>query len=447
MKKIIIPTVIFIISLFVVVNFSFAGAKKAEKAPAGKAEKVKLLVWWWGEGDTPGSEAWLKEVAGKFMKENPQITVELVEQSMDQLVPAWQAAVAAQKGADIQFFWTGIWCLEDVWKGDLEDLTKWIPQSEMDHWLATEGVSYQGKPWLVPWYQVQIVMLYNKQLFKKAGLDPKRPPATLEEFTADCKALKKAGIIPLSLGFKDGWGAEWLYSIIPPAQFDSINEIKLAATKPGSYLTARHKDWLVKLHELYTQGFINDTVMSLDFFQGRELFLQGKSGFGMATNGQSIQWIEQMGGRDVADIMRIPVMGPGKMAGKQNTQIQAFGIPTFAENKKEAAEFLIFMHRAENQNRWYEITKMFPADDRFDKNIISNPIERDYYAYFEKENIPYFGIYLPVLVNTEGVYAAGQMVVSGSSPDEAAALIEEKAEKWREVDPEGVENFKKWAME
>jgi len=98
MKKILIVLVILGISLSVIGTTSFAGSKKAEK--------VNLLVWWWGEGDTPGSEAWLKEVAGKFMKENPQITVELVEQSMDQLVPAWQAAVAAQKGADIQFFWT-----------------------------------------------------------------------------------------------------------------------------------------------------------------------------------------------------------------------------------------------------------------------------------------------------------------------------------------------------
>ena len=37
------------------------------------------------------------------------------------------------------------------------------------------------------------VMLYNKDLFKKAGLDPEKAPTTLEEFAADARAVNKLG--------------------------------------------------------------------------------------------------------------------------------------------------------------------------------------------------------------------------------------------------------------
>jgi hypothetical protein len=39
------------------------------------------------------------------------------------------------------------------------------------------------------------------------------------------------------------------------------------------------------------------------------------------------------------------------------------------------------------------------------------------------------------------------MIFSGSTPDEAAAKIEETAEKWRSVDPDGVEDFTDWASQ
>ena len=46
------------------------------------------------------------------------------------------------------------------------------------------------------------VLYYNKDAFKKAGLDPNTPPKTWDEVRADAKKLKAAG---LSCGFTTGW--------------------------------------------------------------------------------------------------------------------------------------------------------------------------------------------------------------------------------------------------
>ena len=51
------------------------------------------------------------------------------------------------------------------------------------------------------------------------------------------------------------------------------------------------------------------------------------------------------------------------------------------------------------------------------------------------------------MVDIEGSYAAGQLIFSGGTVDEAAQLVEDSAEKWRETDPEGLEQFKEWSKE
>ena len=466
MKRILAFTVIVVVIISMVSVFSFTGCKKetaettaaqtevtteetsaettAAETTAG-AESITLKLVWSNEGDTPGGGKWFAEMAEKFNQENPNITVEVAEHTLDQLMPSWQAAVEAQLGVDIQFFWGGVWNLEDVWAGNLEDITTLIPEEEWQHWTNKDDVSFQGRPWIAPWFNFALpAMVYNKELFKQAGLDPEKPPKTWDEFLADCEALKKAGITGFAFGLKDAWGAEPVWSMLGPATIDNINEIKLAATQEGAFLTDKHKDWLVKLYELYTKGYLLEEIMSVDYIPGRDLFFDGTVGFGQIASNR-LDDVEKMSGGGVANFMPIPVFGPGKLSGKENTQTQSFGIPTFSQHKKEAADFIMFMHRPENLTRLYEMTNVFPSDDRFDASVLSTVIEKDYWKYYSVDPVPYFGVYAPTMVIGEGIYIAAQMVCSGNTPDEAAAYIEEIAAKWREMNPKMIENFQNWA--
>ncbi len=71
-----------------------------------------------------------------------------------------------------------------------------------------EGNAYEVKPdtfWGVPISVMNIQIYYNKQLFKKAGLDPEKPPATWDEFLEAGDQLNRAGIPPFLVGFGDLW--------------------------------------------------------------------------------------------------------------------------------------------------------------------------------------------------------------------------------------------------
>lgn len=426
-----------------------SGCQGKEKAEDGSGGKTELTLWWWGEEDVPGSKAWLEETVDAYEKENPDIKIEMVQQTSDQLIPAWETSVQSGKGADIQFFWTGTYTLMYVWDEEnrsLADLTELIPEDEMEHWMGTEGISWDGQPWAVPWYQVSIIMLYNKEIFAQAGLDAENPPASWEEFKDACEKLKGSGVIPFEIGgMKDGFDSPWLYATIGTSAHDSVQEFVSAAVEEGSFTEDSHTLLLERLKELNDSGYINPLTMSNDFPSGRESFLRGESAMGLVTNGQGMQWIEEMGGDEKVGVMRIPEFSDGDMAGKQNVQSQAFGIPEFSQHKEEAADFLVFTHQPQQLKRFYELTRNFPADDRFDPDSLQLEGEKFLWDYMLEDSTIYPSLYIPTMVNSQGNYAAAQMVLSGKTAKEAAEQIENTAKEWRQMSPDEYDNFVKWS--
>ena len=85
-----------------------------------------------------------------------------------------------------------------------------------------------GKLWAMPQYLLGIPFVWNKAMFKKAGLNPNKGPKTWAEFLADAKKLKAAGLTPFGMGNKDGYGGAWFFSLIGKQNLNSIDELKAA---------------------------------------------------------------------------------------------------------------------------------------------------------------------------------------------------------------------------
>lgn len=66
--------------------------------------------------------------------------------------------------------------------------------------------SVTGKLVPMPFNSSTPVLYYNKDAFRKAGLDPNQPPKTWDEVAADAQKLKASG---MSCGFSTGWQA-WI---------------------------------------------------------------------------------------------------------------------------------------------------------------------------------------------------------------------------------------------
>jgi multiple sugar transport system substrate-binding protein len=84
-----------------------------------------------------------------------------------------------------------------------------------------------GGLYYLPWNATTTMMIYNKQLFKEAGLNPNKPPVTFAEYLADAKKI--SSLPPRSNGDKvygnifwnDAltWGG-WYWSMLAPIYYN-----------------------------------------------------------------------------------------------------------------------------------------------------------------------------------------------------------------------------------
>jgi len=110
--------------------------------------------------------------------------------------------------------------------------------------------SYGVKPGFygVPIDVMTIEMLYNKKLFKKAGLNPAAPPKTWEEFLAAIEKLKAAGIE----GLVSGWSEIWMIDCFASNYaFNIMGEAKVLATIKGK-IPYTNPDW-IKVFDLFRE--------------------------------------------------------------------------------------------------------------------------------------------------------------------------------------------------
>lgn len=409
------------------------------------AQNQVLRVWWWGEADVPGSRQFLEQAAREFESANPGVKVELVEQTSEQLYPAFRAAAEAGSGPDIQFLFSGSWLLEDVWRGNLEPLDKYFTKQEIDNWQMKEAYTYGGKVWAMPWYSMSVVMVYNKTLFSKAGLNPDLPPKTWDEFLQACQKLKAAGIVPIGYGVKSPWSTSWLSALFMLEEFDNVDQVKELAVQEGGFLRPQVVRFYERIAELVKRGYFNDTVMSLDYSQARDEFLRGNAAMSVASSADLKNIMSEMK-NDKVWVMRTPTYGTGHLKGGLVTQVQLFTIPSFAKNKQLAVKFLRFLQSEKQLKKYYDITSAFPANKAFKREWLVRDIDRFIYDWMSKAAGPYVDLFMPPMIGDEGLYPSIQNVFGGSmNPDKATKYLEQVAKRWRMLNSEQVKNYEKWA--
>jgi multiple sugar transport system substrate-binding protein len=414
-----------------------------EKPAGGAAASVKLVVWWWGEQEAPGAKKWLDDTTAKYRETHPDVTFETVLQSTDTLVPAFQAAAAARQGPDIQYFWGGIWTLENAWNGALIPVDELFPAEEVAHWVNRSERQFDGKLWGVPWYLSGNPLVYNPKLLEKAGVDP-QAVKTWDDLQAACAKLKASGVIPISGGLKDGWFGGWLFSLLGRQQADDEKEFLAAAVRPGAFCEPKFSEWWERLQKMKDAGYWNSDINSIDYQQGQDLFVRGKAAMIFGNDTFLKGWAKDLGWENLG-VMLVPAFGKGKLAATYTVTAQGWGITSWSKHPREAADFLRFMHSPERLNAWYAETGVLPADDRLDVTGIQQPAIRQIYDWDLNRRGPNLENFIPTLMDEQANFAGAQLLFAGKkTPAELAQLTENVLAKWREQNPQAVKHFHAW---
>lgn len=474
MKKILLMVTVVSIAILMIATFSLAGCKTAATettaaettaaeataettvaetaaAETTSGEPVKLVIWWWGEQEAPGLEKFMQESTAMYTKEHPNVTFELVLQSTESLVEAFRAAGAAGEGPDIQYFWGGIYTIEDAWNGYIVPISDYISEEEINHVFTKNEQMMGGKIWGLPWYMVPMVLGYNKDIFTQAGLDPEKPPKTWTELMTACAAIKKAGFSPFELGNQEGiqggwmqgWlGGQWMGGKTP-------RDFMAPALGKASYTDPKYATWWKYFGQLRDNGYLNNDYESIQLYQGMEEFMAGKGAISFGVLSSGVSWINAMGA-DKVGFMSAPIVEEAGGGWAQPDMIdvssQTLGITSWSKNKEVAADFIVFLHSAERMNAMYLASGAPPCDDRFDQSLLKTEQEKwafkqvtDGNWFYHNEN------YLPVKVNVDGNYVVAQQFIDENlKPEEAAKRVDDVAKLYRETEPDRLKQMIEW---
>ena len=420
-----------------------AARPTARSAHQDSSANVNLTMWWWGEQEAAGAKNWLAQTIKLYEKKHPTVSIKTVLQTTDGLIPAFKAAAAAKKGPDIQYFWGGIWSLDDAWLGNTKPVSDYIPKSELRHYLNAKEDTYAGKVWTAPWYvQPSFPVLYRKDVLAKAGV---KVPTTWAALLKSCDALNEKGITPIAGGIKDGWFGGWLYSIIGAQGISSISDVLDATTGKQKFTDPKHAAWWTRLQEMRDHKCWNDDINSLELYQGQQRWAQGKAAMTVAAGSDVKKFVQQVGVAK-AGVMAMPKWGKGPYAGRLGSTSQTVGITAWTKYPKESADFIMFMHTPGRMAAWFNTTGAFPADDRFNTKLIKLPQQKILFNLV-KNGAPYLENFIPTELDSKANFAESQLLLGGSiDAKEAAAATEKIAQRIRLTQRKQMANFKIWAQ-
>ena len=130
----------------------------------------------------------------EFERRNPGVKIEEIATAFDQTLNQITVAVLGGNAPDVMIV-NPIWLAQLDAIGALENLEPYVPAEELKLFPrhVLDDLSINGTVRALALNAGPIMMIYNRDLMKAAGLDPDRPPQTWPEFVS---AVKKICALP-----------------------------------------------------------------------------------------------------------------------------------------------------------------------------------------------------------------------------------------------------------
>jgi sn-glycerol 3-phosphate transport system substrate-binding protein len=222
----------------------------------------------------------IDQFAADFEKENPGIKVKPIYSGsyQESITKALTAVKSNDAPTTSVLLSTDMYTLID--EEAIVPFDPLIKTPEDEAWLKgfypafMENSQTGGKTWGIPFQRSTIVLYYNKEMFKDAGLDPTRPPATWKEMAEYAQKLTKRD----ASGKVTQWGVQIPASGFPYWLFQGLtteNDVQLmnaAGTetyydKPAVIEALQYWMDLTSRYKVHPEGIVEWGTTPKDFFE------------------------------------------------------------------------------------------------------------------------------------------------------------------------------------
>lgn len=238
--------------------------------------------------------------------------------------------------------------LADVAKLDPEVAKEYVPGAWEQFKLPGKGDSV----FAYPWYVTPEILTYNRDLFEKAGLDPAKPPTSVEQFFdyAEQIAAKSGGKYSAFMADPKGrLPGDWQKMGVP-----ILNEKQDQFT----FDTDKAVAWVERMKDLYAKGAMpKESLLKQDDIS--QLYGGGKLVFGPGSPG-FVKDIKQNAPQIYAETVVANAV-TGKL-GHIGIYAQSLGIKKDTKHMDAATEFAKWVTNGPNQVEFSKKATIYPSN-------------------------------------------------------------------------------------
>lgn len=184
--------------LAVAVGVTMTGCSAGVASSSDDSKEPITITFWDHEQSSKEMDAAYRAAAASFKKTHPNVTVDIQTFPFEQYQQKLLTAVKGNHGPDIMSLdqpWIPQFA-ESKLTAPMDDFVSGSTLVKKDKFYsaAWDSTLWKGKQWAIPLgFDVWEQLLWNPELFQKAGLDPNTPPKTWDELLADAQKLTGDG--------------------------------------------------------------------------------------------------------------------------------------------------------------------------------------------------------------------------------------------------------------
>lgn len=320
--------------------------------------KVTIRIQDWRLAEVPAGPC-LEEIIAAFEKENPDIDVILDAVSIGDKITKFVTQSQGGNPPDVvRILTTDVPGWVDM--GLLRPLDDLVAKAGGSQYLAdfteflVEAMTINGKLYGIPHEGDALVLYYNADMFRQAGLDPDNPPKTWDEFVAAAKKLTNPAKGQYAFGMlahpsiANIWMQSWF--LANGSNFFNDDYTDTLLDTPAGIEAFKF------YVELYTKhGVVPPGPTDIDYAAQVNLFTQEKVAIiigPFATYGGIKHDNPNI------DLRMMPVPGKVKASSGRGT---VYSISSGSKNPEAAFKLIQYITNAENQLKFYREATMLPT--------------------------------------------------------------------------------------
>ncbi|MFB9276882.1 ABC transporter substrate-binding protein [Cohnella cellulosilytica] len=312
-------------------------------------EKIELTFYYPVQVGGPLT-ATIEAMSAEFTRQNPNITVKAVYTGnyADTGVKT-QAAVQGGNPPDVAVMLANeLFTLMDM--DAVIPLDDFIARDADESFLPDFFPAFManaqtgGQTYSIPFQRSTVVLYYNKDAFRDAGLDPEKPPTTWDELTEMAVRLTKPGQWGIEIPQNGTTTATWLFQTFA---LQNGKNVMTADGKQAIFNTPENVEalqfWvdLSQKHKAMPEGILDWATTPSDFIQGKTAMMYHTSG--------NLANVKANAGFDFGVSFLPAKQQYGSPTGGGNLYIFK-GIPE--KNQQAAWKFIKFLTEPERAAQW-----------------------------------------------------------------------------------------------